>query len=268
MELTLPGFAVYNIDGWDGKVEVEALRKYQYGRIAGAYSEVALYRKLLKVFSAPDSPVTLPKGLAPKDLDFAHFLQLLTAVVACHERYISEIIKCPSCSAKNPKSIDIIKATTITPPKNPVAMVEIQYEGETIQCKRMTIGTYLELQNYINTLYTGKPEEIRLRIKEEYGSAFPLVDDEDYIDLRDSLDDVGAITILTEYKGKTFKELFIWLSQLQGKEQTELYDKIDTAIADMASTLSATFKDNCVVCNEPLEKEISPVGYFFDTRQL
>lgn len=268
MIINLPGFESYSIPTWDGTVEVSELKLWQYKRITGANSELSLYRKLIKVFDGEHTPIKLPKGLATSDLDFSHFTQIIVGVVACHDRSVKETIVCPECKSKNPLVLDLIKLTTVTPPKVLAPNTIIEHEGTSLVCNRLTIGKYIELRTYIDTYFACALEEVKLKASKDYANLGTYTDQMDIDDLIAQLESIGMVAICVDKGEDTFVQLVNWLAVLSGSAGADLYDALDNAITDLSGRMVCRYTGKCLVCESDIQQEVSPLGYFFNSRQL
>ena len=269
MEIILQGAPAYGIANWTGAIEVDALKVYQYKRLANSRGSITLFRKFLKVISGPDSPVKLPEGLAPKNLLVNDFMQCLLGVALSHSTETQKTFECANCGAKNPRVVKLTQVYNFKPPKNPLPSTGLDLADGKIMIRPLTIGQYLQVQDYVTVMFTlGKPADLEFKIipmlQEKYGDVMPVQDKEDADDLDDILLDVGMVAIASERKDMDFDALVKYFMAMQG-EDTKAYTQVDQGIQDMAPTLESGYEDKCHVCKKKFIVEVSPTAYFFDT---
>jgi hypothetical protein len=282
MEINLQGYKLYNKPDWDGKVELSRLKIYQYKRIANAGDSVSLFRKLLKIFKSPDSPVMLPAGLEPKDLCLNDFFQIIIGISALHERSIQRTFICKHCKVLNPRGIDILKVFNFEPPKIAEGVKNITIPERTnnkgvdasktqknkvFTLKYSTIAQYIQLNEYINGLYAVNKEadymgRVVPELKIKFGDIFEFNDYEDATDFKELLEDFGMIAAAAEMDGMDFVAMVKWLFKFQ---DADIFKAINEATVDLAPTMDTTYKTKCTNCEREIAVNLNPSDYFFVT---
>ncbi|GAG10258.1 unnamed protein product, partial [marine sediment metagenome] len=146
MEIVLQGHSTYQMPDWKGAVEVNPLKLFQVKRIAGSKNNLSLFRKFLKIFKSPQSPLVLPEDLIADDLDVGDFTQILVGISAVSKgRQVRKTYTCPNkkCEAPNPRVLDVIKTFIPIKPEleggKKELTIKIKDKDIKVDCKNISI---------------------------------------------------------------------------------------------------------------------------------
>lgn len=270
MEITLQCRDAYGIPGWDGAVEIEPFRLDQIKRIAGARSTASLFRKLIKVLSGANSPVSLPAGLAVADLDLGDFMQILVALsAASRARQVKKVYECPHCKKDQPRVIDILSVFIPVAPEIIGGQKVIDFgNGTQAVCRYTRVRDYLDVKDAVESIKAksiGDSGQLDLsKVRERYGKIFSFEDEDDLTDFCALLDDVGALALRTEIGDMSFDDKLGWIFSVQDDADRDAYKELVRTMHGLSATMQNDYVSTCTNCKQEFSAKFEATDYFFD----
>jgi hypothetical protein len=271
MEIVLQAKSSYGIPDWDGIVELESLQLFQMKRLTNSRSTTALFRKILKILKGARSPLTLPGGIVPDDLDVGDFMQIVVGLTAVSKgRQVQRLYTCPHCNKKQPRVIDIIQVFKPEAPATLGGKASVGIGGEDkVLCQNVRIRDFLEVHGLAETLATESwkekgPADLAYA-KKEWGDVFPIEDEEDLEDFIEMLTDVGMVAVRLERGKESLQQRIKWLLGLKG-EEIAVYGKLSEAVAGLSATMGNEYSTVCTECKKKFSSTLEVEDYFFGSR--
>jgi hypothetical protein len=283
MEIKLQAYKNYGIADWDGTVEIFGLHILHSKRLANSRNLGALFRKMLKVYKDKlHSPLKLPDGLEPEDLDLGDFMQIAIGLaVLSGGKEFQQDITCsnPQCKTLNPRVISRLDVFTPIKPeieggKSEVVLLksdngrEPKTEKAPVKepAKMRVVCNYTSIKKYLDVYK--RQENLgfdEAKTHEFYSKLLAVEDAEDHRDLKKIILDIGIVAEAIDIEEmQTFEEKLLWLAELQGEKSTKDYNKINETIAKLSTVINSDYKTECRGCGKELEREFQPTDYFFD----
>jgi len=271
MEIVLQGYGIYNIPNWKGQVEVGELNFFQAKRIADSKDQLSLFRKFIKIMKSQDSPVKLPEGLAPEDLDLWDFTQLLLGITFTSKgKSQQRTLTCPKCKKPQPRVIDLLKVFVPRAPKKAggIDSVKVLVGKKEIQvaCRNIRVKDFIEVKQKaeeLSILIDKGPAGILNfeRVQEVY-PFYKFNDIEDLDDFYEILEDFGLVIQCIDLADMDFNKRLEWAGALKGT-QSGIYAKIANAVYALSPGLDVDYKTTCTICKHEIQAELSPLDFFF-----